>query len=491
MQLNPSSSRPRPIIAGRLGAVAAAHPLAVAAGQRLLAEGGNAVDALIAAQAALAVVSPDACGLGGDGFVLLRRPGKPVLAFNGAGPSAKAATHAATTGGAAVTVPGLVDLWDRLSAEGGKLGLARALQPALEIASDGARVDADLLLARDQQRERLEAGRAGPWELMRLTPGDRFVQPALARLLRRIGEEGRRAFYEGEIAAGIARAVRACGGALDEADLAGGPVVEVKAPLSLPLGDRVLHVQPPQSQGVLLLLALNGFLRGGFGPGPSLAHLGVELTQAAFAFRDDAARGAALLSERVEVDPERAQRRGGPRAYLHTAGVAAADAEGTVASSLVSVFDDFGSAVFVPEGGFTLTNRAGGFTGGANAFAPGKRPVHTLAPALLETPDGAVALSTPGADGQVQTLLQVILGWAVAGRDLAEAVDAPRWRSEDGKLLVEAGHPARDDLASRGHEVEDLPAGDVRFGAVTAAGVQDGAPWALADWRRMTWAGVA
>jgi gamma-glutamyltranspeptidase/glutathione hydrolase len=157
----------------------------------------------------------------------------------------------------------------------------------------------------------------------------------------------------------------------------------------------------------------------------------------------------------------------------------------------VSVFDDFGSAVFVPEGGFTLTNRAGGFTGGANAFAPGKRPVHTLAPALLETPEGAVALSTPGADGQVQTLLQVILDWAVAGRDLGEAVDASRWRSEDGKLLVEAGHPAHDDLASRGHEVVELPAGDVRFGAVTAAGVQDGAPWALPDWRRITWAGVA
>ena len=89
MKLNPFSSAHRPALAGRLGAVSAAHPLAVAAGQRLLAEGGNAVDALIAAQAVLAVVSPDACGLGGDGFVLLRRPGRPVLAVNGAGPAAQ------------------------------------------------------------------------------------------------------------------------------------------------------------------------------------------------------------------------------------------------------------------------------------------------------------------------------------------------------------------------------------------------------------------
>jgi gamma-glutamyltranspeptidase/glutathione hydrolase len=96
-----------------------------------------------------------------------------------------------------------------------------------------------------------------------------------------------------------------------------------------------------------------------------------------------------------------------------------------------------------------------------------------------------------GADGQVQTLLQVLLGWLVAGRPLPDAVAAPRWRSEDGKLLVEAGHPSREDLRARDHEVVDVAAGDVRFGAITAAGLWDGAPFALPDWRRMTWAGVA
>lgn len=123
MHLNPYSSAHRPALGGRLCAVAAAHPLA-AAGQRLLAEGGNAVDALIAAQAVLTVVAPEACGLGGDGFVLLRRPGRPVLAVNGAGAAARSTGAPATTGGASVTVPGLVDLWDRLATEAGRLGLA-------------------------------------------------------------------------------------------------------------------------------------------------------------------------------------------------------------------------------------------------------------------------------------------------------------------------------------------------------------------------------
>lgn len=489
-ELNPFSSVHRPALGGRLGAVAAAHPLATAAGQRLLAEGGNAVDALIAAQAVLAVVSPDACGLGGDGFVLLRRPGHPVLAVNGAGPAARGAEGAATTGGAAVTVPGLVDLWDRLAAEAGRLGLGPALRPAIEIAGEGFRPDARLLQARDRQAARLRAGGAEGWGLTRIEARGAWRQPELAALLTRIAEEGRTAFYEGSIARGIARAVAGTGGRLTEEDLA-APAAALSEPLSLRFGDRVVHVQPPQSQGILLLMALRGFAEGGFGDGASLAHLGVELTQAAFAFRDEVARGADLLAEPLAVDPERAQRRGGPRSYLHTAGVAVADAEGAVASSLISVFDDFGSAVFVSEGGFTLNNRAGGFTGGSNAFAPGKRPVHTLAPALVEGPEAVVALSTPGADGQVQTLLQVLLGWAVEGRDLAEAVAAPRWRSEDGRLLVEAGHPARDDLARRGHDVVDTPAGDVRFGAVTAAGLQEGTPFALPDWRRMTWAGVA
>jgi len=154
------------------------------------------------------------------------------------------------------------------------------------------------------------------------------------------------------------------------------------------------------------------------------------------------------------------------------------------------VFDDFGSCVYVPELGITLNNRAGGFTTGANAAAPGKRPVHTLAPALLTTAQGPLALATPGADGQVQTLLQVIVAIQREGIDLAKAIARPRWRSENGRLLIEQSHPARESLDALGHRLEPLRDGEVRFGAVVSAGYIDEEPIATADWRRDTCAGV-
>ncbi len=490
MQINPFSSLVRPAIGGHKGAIAAAHPLATGAGQNMLARGGSAIDAVIAAQAMLAVVSPDACGVGGDGLVLVHALGEAAVAINGAGPSAGMAEAFVTTGGGSVAVPGLVDGWAQMHARWGQIALGESLAPAIEAAEAGVVVSRALAEARRAQMARLLAGGAGDWALMTLEAGEIFRQPALARTLRQIASDGPSALYSGPLADAIARAVQHSGGALSVTDLA-RPAAIVSAPISLQFGAAVVHVQPPASQGVLLAMALHGWLRGGYGATAPLAHLGVELTQAAFSLRDEVKQGAGLLEQLPEIDQDRAAGLGGPRAYLHTAGVAASDASGLVAASLVSVFDDFGSAVFVPEGGFTLNNRAGGFTSGGNAFAPGKRPIHTLAPVIVEMAGNVVALSTPGADGQVQTLLQILLDWLVCGRSLPEAVSAPRWRSENNRLLVEAGHPARDDLIRRGHDVVDVSAGDMRFGAVTMAGMWDGQPFALADWRRMTWAGVA
>ena len=480
---NPFSSAPRPVLAGERGAVSAAHPSAAAAGQSMLMAGGSAVDALIAAQAVLAVVAPEACGLGGDAFVLLRDE-DGTIAVNGAGAAPAAATGVAADGARSVTVPGLVDAWCLLAPRG-RLGLAAALTPAIRLAREGCRADAGLVVARDAQADRLRAGGGEGWSLMGLAAGDRFVQPALAATLERIADAGRDGFYAEQVGEEMLARLGAGGSAMAPGDLA-APSAFLLAPLVLDVPGGRLSVQPPASQGVLLAMALQACLRGG----RPTDHLAVEATQAAFAHRDEVGRGVALLDEPLEIDPGRAGRRGGPRAYLHTAGVAVADAWGNVASSLVSVFDDFGSGVFLPRAGFVLNNRGGGFTGGGNAFAPGARPVHTLAPAILEMDGTILALSTPGADGQVQTLLQVILA-LLGGADLADAVAAPRWRSEDGRLLVEAGHPARDDLAARGHDVVDVGAGDMRFGAITAAGLASGTPVALADWRRTTWAGTA
>jgi gamma-glutamyltranspeptidase / glutathione hydrolase len=224
---------------------------------------------------------------------------------------------------------------------------------------------------------------------------------------------------------------------------------------------------------------------------PSLNdHAAIEFTQAAFAYRANVGQGAALLEHELAIDLNRASHRGGPRAYLHTAGAATVDADGMVISSLVSVFDDFGSCVFVPELGFTLNNRAAGFTEGANAAAPGKRPVHTLAPALVTTPQGVLALATPGADGQVQTLLQVLVAIRREGQDLAQAIARARWRSENGMLLVEQSHTGMERLAALGHRVKPMADGDIRFGGVVCAGCIDNELVAAADWRRETAAGV-
>jgi len=154
------------------------------------------------------------------------------------------------------------------------------------------------------------------------------------------------------------------------------------------------------------------------------------------------------------------------------------------------VFEYFGSATFVPEGGFTLNNRAACFTGPPNHPEPGKRPVHTLSPILVQTGGDLRALATPGADGQVQSLLQVLTAHADS-RSWEEAMAAPRWRSDSGKLLIERSHPGRQTLADLGHDIELRDDGDPTFGSMTSAGVSDGSPFALSDWRRSTWTGVA
>jgi gamma-glutamyltranspeptidase/glutathione hydrolase len=480
-------------VRGSGGAVATAHPLATEAGLAALADGGSAVDAAVCAQAVLCVTSPHACGVGGDALALVHEPGGRVTAVNGTGRSAAGADQELhTDGGAAVTVPGIVDAWARLHERWGRLPWRRVLAPALALAADGIPVDDDLARAAAAHRSRLERGGGGGWSL--LAGPAHWRQPELAELLDRVATRGAAAFYGGEVAGALAAAVRADGGEVTVEDLAAHRT-RVGDAVSVPWDGGTVHVQPPSSQGVLLALALDAVERrlpadaaallGGVGR----EHVLVEVTQAAFAARDDCADPAAVLATDVTVDAARASRRGGPRAYLHTAGVAAADADGTVVSSLVSVFDDFGAGTFVPRFGFSLNNRAGGFTAGANRPRPAALPVHTLAPVLHVGPGGVLGLATPGADGQVQTLLQVLARRRHDGAPLAEAVAAPRWRSEDGALLVEEGHPASDDLRARGHDVVPLPPGDDRFGAVVAVTVGGGAgaaPSAVADWRRRT-----
>ena len=429
---------------GRTGAIAAGHPDAARAGTDVLARGGSAMDAAIAAQAVICVAMPQAAGLGGDMLALIRTEDR-ILAVNGTGlSSAEAPDRYTSDGGASVTVPGLVDGWLVAHEAFGRLPLESILEPAVRLAESGFPVDRTLSRAVAAQAERLERHGAGRWSLLGASEGRSWSQPELAATLRGIGAKGRAAFYEGAAGAAIADAVRSQGGALSPDDLRRHRTA-VGAPVTTTWDGGLLAVQPPSSQGVLLAMAAS-YLEACAPPRSDLLpHLLVEATEGAFAYRDRVAEGARLLDRPLEVDPERAGLRGGPRAYLHTAGVAAADSEGMVVSSLISVFDDFGSAVYVPELGIVLNNRAGGFTAGANASGPSKRPVHTLAPAMIVRADGTVlALATPGADG----------------------------------------------LRARGHRVCAIPAGDDLFGAVVAAGIADGRPFAASDWRRLVTTGA-
>jgi gamma-glutamyltranspeptidase/glutathione hydrolase len=475
---------------GRVGAISAGHPFATAAGTEILARGGNAADAAIAAQAVICVVMPQAAGLGGDMLALIFEDGH-VHAVNGAGLSpAVVPARYSTDGGSSVTVPGLVDAWLTMHRELGRLPLESILEPAIRLAERGFRVDRELARAAAQQAPRLIAHGAREWSLLAVAEGDIWRQPELATTLRRIGTEGRSGFYSGEVADRIAAAAQSHRGTLSAQDLHEHRT-EVTIPLTTSWGGAVLAVQPPASQGVLLALAARFLDRLPAIDHDLMQHVVVEATEAAFTHRDRAADGMELFDLPMDIDMDRAGHRGGPRAYLHTAGVAVADADGIVVSSLISVFDDFGSAVLVPELGIVLNNRAGGFTSGANAPGPAKHPIHTLAPAMVLPPGGDVlALATPGADGQVQTVLQVLARMRFEGEPLESALSALRWRSQDGELLIEEGHPDRAGLTERGHRTREMAAGDDLFGAVVAAGFSRGVPFAASDWRRLVTTGV-
>lgn len=435
---------------------------------------------------------PHAAGLGGDLLALVREPGGEVRAINATGAAPSVAPRQWTAdGGGSVTVPGLVDGWLELHRRWGVRALEDDLGPALALAREGWIVDDALSLALHAQRSRLEAHGAGEWSLLHVADGDRWRQPELAQLLADVAKRGRAAFYSGTAAAAMVAASAGDGGTLSTADMATHGT-QLPEPVRVDWASGSLWVQPPASQGVLLAMAARWVDGASDVALASADHALIEATEAAFMFRDRAAGDPAeLLQEELDVDLLVARHRGGPRGYLHTAGVAVADGSGLVVSSLVSVFDDFGSAVYVPELGIVLNNRAAGFTSGANAARPGARPVHTLAPILLVDSSGdPLALATPGADGQVQTLLQVLVALRSDRRPLTAALHAPRWRSQSGRLLIETGHPSIADLVRRGHDLDVLDYGDALFGAVVAAGVASGQPYAAADPRRDVTGGV-
>jgi len=480
------------------GMVASEHPLVSQTGVAVLRDGGNAFDAALAMSALLPVVKPHRNHLGGDAYVLAYPASeRRVTAICSGGKAPAAATlerygsGIPAHGGAAAAIPGLVDAWQELHARWCTMPLADLLRPAAGYARDGFPVSRELALTFEAARGLFAkyTTMASEFYVDGRPPrfGEVYRQPGLAGVLDAIGRDGRRAFYEGELAERIAGGVQAAGGCVTAEDLAGHRA-DVLEPLSVAYRGCTVHETPPNSQGMILLeelKILEGYDLAAWGHlSPDAVHHMVEAKKLAFEDRQRFAGDAAFTSfdpgrlltdewvaeRRAAVDPARARRATVPAAASDTTSFVVVDAQGNACSFIQSIFAHFGCAVAIEGTGIIMNNRMTGFSldpAHPNALAPGKRTMHTLNTYMVFR-DGRSATAdlrpylvgnTPGADFQVQTNLQVITGVLDFGLDPQAAVDAPRWGDTPGGLLVEEELPeaTRRALAGRGHDVRRVP----------------------------------
>ncbi|MGE5842603.1 MAG: gamma-glutamyltransferase family protein [Deltaproteobacteria bacterium] len=499
---------------GRGGMVAPSQPLAVAAGLETLSKGGNAPDAAVATAAALNVTEPTSTGIGGDCFALFYDGRtKQVSALNGSGRAPGALIlerirkdvgsdrlsslppfHAHT-----VTVPGACAGWCDLVERHGSLSMAEILAPAIRLAEAGFPVapntayfwqrgaEAQLKTALNGQEMTLD-GR-GP------RAGEIFHNPYLARTFSTVAESGKQAFYEGEIAEAIASAIQQAGGCMTVEDLA-GHCSTWEMPVSTVYQGLRLWECPPNGQGIAALIALN-ILEGFDLPADPLSadrlHLEIEALRLAFAdtrwyVADPAVVHVPvreLLSKeyatrrRKKIDPGHAllnQGRGTPVTGSDTVYLSVVDRSGNACSFINSNYMGFGTGI-VPSGwGFTLQNRGHNFSldpGHPNVIAPGKRPYHTIIPAMITSEPSQSLYACFGVMGgfmQPQGHVQVFLA-LLAGLDAQSALDLPRFCITDGsaggRVALEDGIPEKTiaDLERRGHEVQRVTGYDrVLFG---------------------------
>ena len=478
-----------PTVRSDTGAVCSVDARASEAGAAVLGAGGSAVDAAVASSAVLAVTCPHLCGMGGDLFALVHGPGTDAplavdasgRAGSGADPERLLAEGRDTMPFAgdlrSAPVPGCVDGWLALHEQGGRLPLADVLAPAIQLADVGFE-PSRLLAAATTMLD----GVAGAEELLAGRDGGTIRRPGVARALAAVAAEGREGFYEGEFGQAL---LELGDGEYELHDLT-SPLADWVAPVVARAWGHDLWTVPPASQGYLTLLSC-AIAEGLPLPDPDdggWAHLLVEAARAAAHDRPDVlfegADVSGLLTEaevgrrRALVDPARrndelptATAAGG------TMHLCAGDADGTAVSLIQSNASGFGSMVFEPCTGIGLHNRGIGFSlrlGHPACYRPGRRPPHTLSPALVTRPDGSLraAIGTMGGDSQPQILLQLLGRWLHHGADPGEAVDAPRWTlaartgfdtwsaPEGAHVRVEHGSPDAwpDALRARGHEVE-------------------------------------
>ena len=510
------ASQNRPDVRGQIGAVSAGHPLAAQAGLRVLQDGGNATDAIIAMAGVLAVVRPHMNGIGGDAFgIFYNGETGEVTALNASGRSGALATpeffavaeldRIPSIGPLSVSVPGAVAGWIDAHDRYGSMNFAELLSTGIDYARNGFAVSSRLAQDFEEQGQNLnDAGR--DLYLPNSNPpkvGSLLRNPQLANSLEIVADQGKEGFYNGSIAQKLSAFITEQGGYLRQGDFASHTSTWV-TPLR---GDYLNHefvVMPPNTQGVTQLalfeMAKSHDLASMTQNSADYLHTLVELKKLAFADRDrwvadpnsanvpvDQLLDADYLKNRAQLinmsvaaesaepgfgDEIHAEPNGNRSDAGDTVFITAVDQWGNAVSWIQSNFAGFGSGLLDEATGILLHNRGALFTletGHPNQIAPDKRPYHTLSPTMALYPSGefAFTLGTPGGDSQTQTILQITHNMLVFGMTPQQAIEAPRFRSLGGlRLAIEdrVSEEALLDLRQRGHLLNLVEGWTATFG---------------------------
>ena len=484
---------------------ATSHPAATLTALTIMGQGGNAIDAAIAACAVQCVVEPGSTGIGGDCFALIARDGgDEVLAYNGSGRTpaaltldwfeARGLTEVPRQSAAPVTIPGAIDAWTRLHADHGRLDFAAVLAPAIRMAEEGyaitPRVARDWaleaeMLASDPVSRRifLPEGRAPK-------VGEVHRQPELAQTLKAIAAGGRDAFYGGWVAEDMVACLRERGGLHTLEDFASARGAYV-TPVTTEFRGYTIHECPPNGQGIIALMILNilsRFPAGDDPQSPDRLHLEIEATRLAYAARDawlaDPDKAEVPVEEMLSdaladrlagmIDLTRALTDLPPfdmPLHRDTVYLSVVDKDRNAVSLINSVFDSFGTGIVAPRSGVLLHNRGQSFSlrrGHPNVIAPSKRPLHTIIPGMI-TRAGRVEMPFGVMGGYYQAMGHAHLVSKVLdyGMDLQEAIDLPRLIPVRGGTKVEAEHtlPAETVAALTARGFTLVPAEDPIGGA--------------------------
>ena len=491
-------SQARSMVITRYGIVAAEQPLACQIGTRILAQGGNAVDAAVAVNAALGVFAPMANGMGGDLFAIVyeAKTGK-LYGLNASGwaPAgltpeflkSKGFQTMPQSGIHCVTVPGAVDGWDKLLRRFGRKSLSEVLAPAIRYAQDGFPVteifssywvESERKLLRDTNATRtfLLRGHAPQ-------PGEIFRNPDLAWSLQQVASHGRKAFYEGEIAKRILATSKELGGAMNAEDLAKFSSVWVE-PISTTYRGWTVYELPPNGQGIGALMMLNlmeRFPLADFGAGSANAlHVMIEAKKLAYAdvlryvcdpkinsvpvngllskqYAQERARLINLEKANCSVEAGKPPSMGTDTTYF-----CVVDAEGNMVSYIQSNYNSFGSGVVAGGTGFALQNRGGLFsldTASPNILAGRKRPLHTIIPAFMTQGDLRIAFGIMGGWNQAQAHAQFVSDIVDYHMNIQAALEAPRFTKQtfpgcDVELESRVPDAIRAELIAKGHRLQ-------------------------------------